>query len=110
MKQREYDVCVIVMDTDRPWPSSLPKRIGRTRMVYADATPCLEGLLLQIIGHGGYSMQTSTDSCKRLVYDTYVVEKHRTDPSAYARRFSKELLLDRRRYCPVLDAILCELQ
>jgi len=110
LRQREYDACVILMDTDRPWPSSLPKSIGKTRMVYAKAAPCLEGLLLQIVGHGGYSMHTPTDACKRLAYDTYVVEKHRTEPSAYARSFTQELLLKRRGTCPALDAILRELQ
>lgn len=110
LNQRAYDVCVVLMDTDRPWPSSLPRNIGKTRMVYAKATPCLEGLLLQIIGHNGYSKHTPTDACKRLVYDTYVVQKHRTEPIAYARSFTKELLMERRKSCPALDAILRELQ
>jgi hypothetical protein len=110
LAQRAYNVCVVLMDTDRPWPSSLPRNIGKTRMVYAPATPCLEGLLLQIIAPKSYSKHTTTDACKRLVYDAYVAERHRTEPAAYAKSFPIELLLKSRKTCPALDEILRELQ
>lgn len=110
LAQRAYNVCVVLMDTDRPWPSSLARNIGKTRMVYVRATPCLEGLLLQIIAHKRSSKNTTTDACKRLVYDAYVVERHRTEPAAYAKHFPIELLLKSRERCPALDEILRELQ
>lgn len=79
-------------------------------MVYVRATPCLEGLLLQILAHKNYSKHTATDACKRLVYDAYVTERHRTEPAAYTKSFPIELLLKSREMCPALDAILRELQ
>ena len=53
LRQRAFVVCMILMDTDRPWPASRPSHIGGTRVDYLAATPCLEGLLLRILGHPG---------------------------------------------------------
>jgi hypothetical protein len=109
LRQRAYDVCVIVMDTDRPWPSILSEHIGKTRMKYVAASPCLEGLLLQMLGVPGITMRSSVAQCKRVLYDTHVDENHRTEPNAYVRSFSRDVLTQRRTHCDALDVILREL-
>lgn len=110
LRQRAYDVCVIVMDTDRPWPASLPGNIGITRMKYVAASPCLEGLLLQMLGVSGITTRSTVEQCKHVLYDTYVARDHRTEPNAYLRSFSRDVLMQRRTHCNALDIILRELQ
>lgn len=110
LRQRAYDVCVIVMDTDRPWPASLPGNIGITRMKYVAASPCLEGLLLQMLGVPGITTRSTLEQCKHRLYDTYVTQGHRTEPAAYTRSFPKHVLVQRRSHCGTLNSILQELE
>jgi hypothetical protein len=110
LRQRAFDVCVILMDTDVQWPASRPSHIGRTRVEYLAAAPCLEGLLLRIAGHLGITTSSTVDDCKRTLYDNYVDWKHRTESKAYAKAFSKDLLLRRRGAVAQLDALLKELE
>ncbi|MEI6211206.1 MAG: hypothetical protein WCR06_06225 [bacterium] len=106
LRQREYDTCLILMDTDRPWPKHLPRKFDRTRLEFIPAKPCLEGLLLRIVAHAGISVNSSVEQCKRVWYETYVEARHKTEPSAYQKPFSKDFLQTRRTACAELDAIL----
>lgn len=111
LMQRDYDTCLVLMDTDRPWPVKRPQKIGRTRISYVAATPCLEGLLLTILEHQGIvPASTTTDQCKRVFHDNYIPENKCTDPRAYEKHFPRELLDTRRRDCPVLHTILKHLE
>ena len=110
LRQRAFDVCVILMDTDVPWPVSRPSHIGGTRVEYLTAAPCLEGLLLRIVGHTGITTASTVDECKRALYDNYVDRSHRTESQAYTRAFPKDLLLRRRGAVAQLDALLKELE
>lgn len=110
LRQRAFVVCMILMDTDRPWPVSRASRIGGTRVEYLAATPCLEGLLLRILGHPGITTSSTVVECKRALYDgKYVDWDHRTEAQAYAKSFPKELLVSRRGAVAPLDALLTEL-
>jgi hypothetical protein len=110
LRQRAFVVCMILMDTDRPWPASRASRIGGTRVEYLAATPCLEGLLLRILGHPGITTSSTVAECKRALYDgKYVDWDHRTEAQAYAKSFPKELLVSRRGAVAPLDALLTEL-
>jgi len=109
LRQRAYDHCVILMDTDRPWPKALQAKMGVTKVQYVAAAPCLEGLLLRILGHPGITTTATVDDCKRVLYDKYVDWNHRTEPALYAKAFPKDLLLSRRTSCAELDTILSHL-
>lgn len=106
VKQRSYDRCIVLMDTDRPWPPSLPSNIGRTPVTFLGAQPAIEGLLLQILEHPGITLTTTTAECKRVLYRDYVDEKRRTNPIAYEKLFTRDLLINRQSSCPTLDTIL----
>jgi len=110
LRQRAYDVCVIVMDTDRPWPVPLSGTINGTQMKYVAASPCLEGFLLQLLGVPGISGRTPVAQCKRVLYGSYVDENHRTEPKAYLRCFPKAIMNQRRSQCSALETILQELE
>ena len=90
--------------------SPVASRIGGTRVEYLAATPCLEGLLLRIIGHPGITTSSTVAECKRALYDgKYVDWDHRTEAQAYAKSFPKELLVRRRGAIAQLNALLTEL-
>lgn len=110
LQQRAYDHCLVLMDTDRPWPSNRPTRVGVTRIEYVPATPCLEGLLLRILEHPGITVGTPVDQCKRVFAENYVPNEHRTEPQAYARWFPKDLLDRQRKASAELDKILKHLE
>ena len=108
---RDYDMCLVLMDTDRPWPEKRPQKIGRTRITYVAATPCLEGFLLTILEHKGIvPASATTDQCKRVFHDNYMPENKCTDPRAYEKHFTRDLLNGRRQACPALDTILKHLE
>jgi hypothetical protein len=104
--QRAYDRCLVLMDTDLPWPPRLPIKVGQTRMSYVGSSPCLEGLLLRVLRHPRITTQASVDQCKRVFHDNYVPWEHRTEPQAYARCLPRDLLLQRRVDSRELDTIL----
>ena len=107
LAQRAYDRCLVLMDTDLPWPKVLHRKVGRTNITYVEARPCVEGLLLTIVGHKGIVPASSMAArCKRVFYDNYVSEEKRTDPKAYEKLFAREVLLMRRKVCVELDTIL----
>jgi hypothetical protein len=87
LAQRAYNVCVVLMDTDRPWLLSLPKH-RTTRMVYVRATRVWKASCCRSSRTSALPEHT-TDACKRLVYDAYLLERHRTEPAAYAKHFRK---------------------
>ena len=108
---RDYDRCLVLMDTDRPWPQSRPQKVGRTHITYVAANPCLEGFLLTILQHKGIAPASATvDRCKRAFYDNYIPENKRTEPRAYEKHFTKEFLKGRRSACSELDMILKHLE
>ena len=83
---------------------------GGTRVEYLAAAPCLEGLLLRILGHPGITTSSTVAECKRALYDgKYVDWDHRTEAQSYAKSFPKELLVSRRGAVAPLDALLTEL-
>jgi hypothetical protein len=106
LRQRAYGRCLVLMDTDVPWPPSLPSVIGNTKMTYLPAKPVLEGFLLRILGHPGVTHATAVAACKRELYKQYVNEGRRTDPRAFAKAFPANLFLSSRASCSELDEIM----
>jgi len=107
LDQRAYDRCLILMDTDLPWPKARPHKVDRTRITYVAAKPCVEGLLLAILQHKGIVPASSMAAqCKKVFYDNYIAEKKRTDPKAYEKHFTRDVLNARRKMCVELDVIL----
>lgn len=45
-----YDHCAILLDTDLPWPAPLVREAKDIGVILIGATPCIEGLLLNILG------------------------------------------------------------
>lgn len=110
LRQRSYDRCLVLMDTDRSWPANLPTHIGKTSVVFVPEEPVIEGLLLRILGHPNITTSTTVAECKRVLYRNYIDEKRRTNPLGYKRYFSRGLLESSRSSCPPLNMILQALE
>jgi hypothetical protein len=97
----QYDKCVIVMDTDRPWPALHPKIQGAPAD-YIKESPCVEAILLDVLGQ---PRPTSTSIAKAKFHQV-IPENRKTTADAYASRFTKDLLLGRRSAVPELDRMI----
>lgn len=51
IKNRAYDRVAILMDTDVEWSKEARERAKKWNITLIGATPCIEGLLLRILGH-----------------------------------------------------------
>ena len=111
---RAYDRCFILVDADRPlvMDRKLEERMKKKpRIEVLKSTPCVEGLLLTILGHNNFSQSgTSSDHCKREFEANYMTDERKTEKRSYASRFTKEILEAQRRNISELDAILKAMQ
>ncbi len=107
---RAYDACFVLIDQDRPYaPDTVLARRAKKKppVNILLSTPCIEGLLLTILDHQGFSQNTATsDDCKRMLRDHYMPADKMTDKRSYVRLFSKERLNDRRACVAELGKIL----
>lgn len=60
-----YDRCIILMDTDLPWPDSLTTKLCGVDTIYLGCSPCLEGYLLRLLGK---NIPHLSDDCKQAFY------------------------------------------
>ena len=72
LERRGFDNCVVMMDTDLPWPDPLPKKTNGTRIHYVGSDPCIEGVFLKLLNDPKYhSSQYSSKKCKSLFHKKY---------------------------------------
>ncbi len=111
---RSYDKCFVLFDADRPLNTDrkLEQRMRKKPPIQIlKATPCIEGLFLAILQHPNFSQSSAPSSmCKREVETRYISADKKTDKRSYAAKFSQEVLENRRRIIPELDAILKAMQ
>jgi len=96
----EYKVVAVLMDTDLPWTADVIKLAGK-RICLIGATPCTDGLLLQILGE---QVPTQSLRCKeallaRMNRKPFVKE-------AYAQDFPKQLLDEKSADVPALKKLI----
>lgn len=111
---RAYDKCYVLFDADRPLETDykLSDRMNkRARIEILKATPCIEGLLLAILKHPGFSQESAaSDDCKRDFHAGYISEDKKMDKRSYAGKFSKAMLDSQRTQIIELDLILKAMQ
>lgn len=62
IKNRAYDRVAILMDTDVEWAKETRERARKRKIALIGATPCIEGLLLNILGH---TVPLRSEECKQ---------------------------------------------
>lgn len=96
-----YDQVVSFLDTDIAWTDKLKKAAKQAKVALVGSSPCLEGLLLTILGQR--PPEQSSD-CKRLLRQ--LLNADMTDREHYERNFPKLLLDGARLRIPELDRLL----
>lgn len=96
-----YTIVAAFMDTDLPWSPELRKLARSKKICLIGASPCCDGLLLQILGEH-IPMESSKCKAKLLTR----LGKKPVAVEAYQHDFSKALLDDRRGIIATLDKLL----
>lgn len=82
-----YDSTAALFDTDTDWNPAVDAAARKSRIILLTADPCLEAMLLRLLGH---EPSQQTHDCKRVFAQRYVGE----DPgnaAAYMTRFTEML-------------------
>lgn len=104
IKQRQnaaYDRVVALLDADLEMSTAARKRARSKRIQIIKAEPCLEGLLLKILGE--YVPAISVQ-CKAQM--GHILPARLTAPEDYQANFPKDLLEERREDVPELGRLL----
>ena len=96
-----YDRRVAFLDTDIPWTDKLQKNARKWKIDMVGSSPCLEGLLLAVLGH---RVPEQSSDCKRLIQQTIRLDL--TERKSYAVHFSLPVLVTARQTIPELHRLL----
>lgn len=99
-KTGEYNVVAVLMDTDLPWTDDVIKLAGK-RIRLIGATPCIDGLLLQILGE---QVPVQSLRCKEALLAR--INRKPFVKEAYAQDFPKQLLDEKSLSIPTLKKLL----
>ena len=98
-----FDSCACLYDTDRaPTIKRFMDKARKLKIQEIPSAPCIEGLLLEILGE---KVPSSSDECKRAM-GLIVGSDSLTDCSTYEKYFSKNLFERRRLEVCQLNALL----
>ena len=96
-----YDKKLCLLDTDLVWTKQNNSDAKRKKIELIGSTPCLEGLLLQILGR---AVPASSPDCKQQL--KIITGKDMFDPDDYPANFGYAVLQDQRVHIPELDKLL----
>lgn len=96
-----YDHRLCLLDTDIEWPAAMRNKAKRKKIFLIGSEPCLEGLLLDILGQSKHG--TSTD-CKRSLRS--ITKSEMTEPTDYKTLFIKQTLDQARKRISALDELI----
>ncbi|GAC1317498.1 MAG: hypothetical protein NVS3B11_02080 [Collimonas sp.] len=96
-----YDVVAALLDTDIPWTDALRNKAKKTKIQLLPSMPCLEGLLLQILGRPATG---ASEVLKRRLHP--LLSGNPTNKTSYQARYPKALLDERRANIATLDALI----
>lgn len=100
-KNGDYDIVAVLMDMDLPWTDDVRKLAGKHRMCLVGANPCIDGMLLQVLGK---RVPERSSLCKTAFHE-YLGRKP-FERTAYERDFPKLMLDEQRNQIPALGKLL----
>jgi len=100
-KNGDFDIVAVLMDTDLPWTDTIRELARVHPICMVGATPCADGLLLQILGE---RVPEQSKHCK----DAFHARLGRTPfvREAYEQDFSEPLLNQKSKTIPALGKLL----
>lgn len=96
-----HDKRVALLDTDIPWTDKLKKDARSAKIEMLGSKPCLEGLLLSILGK---RPPAQSADCKKALEQLLGINL--TERQSYASHFSKAVLDSARQTITELDQLL----
>lgn len=96
-----YDARVALLDTDIHWTDRLKKTARKAAIEMVGSSPCLEGLLLSILGE---RPPEKSDACKKRIKQLHGLDL--TERANYGALFSREVIESARPRLPDLDRLL----
>jgi hypothetical protein len=97
----EYDQIVAMLDTDLDWSSAIRKAADKSRIALLGSAPCLEGMLLAVLG---LPVPQASDECKRVLQKRLATQM--LDVQDYQAAFGRVVLQDARTRLTTLDRLL----
>lgn len=96
-----YDMVVALLDTDILWTDKLKKEARKAKIEMIGSSPCLEGLLLSILGERPAAQSAE---CKKSIHQLLGIDL--TERQSYARHFPKTVLDSARVTISELERLL----
>ncbi|KZK75310.1 MAG: hypothetical protein A3K90_09005 [Pelodictyon luteolum] len=96
-----YDACVVLLDTDIEWADRVTKSARKSGIEMVGSMPCLEGLLLAILGHRPPERCLQCKKQIEKLLDLDLMERQ-----SYAGSFSRPVLDLSRKGIAELDRLL----
>ena len=100
-RNADYDRIAALLDTDLEMSETVRKRARAKKIQIIGSTPCIEGLLLKILGE---HVPATSDQCKGRISRT--LPARLTYPDDYQANFPREFLDGRRGEVPELGSLL----
>lgn len=101
IRNASFDQRVALLDTDIRWSDQVKKKARKSGIEMIGSTPCLEGLLLSIIGK---QPPAGSADCKRAIQQ--LLNINLTEWEAYAAHFPRAVLDSARKTLHELDKLL----
>lgn len=101
MANTQYDSVAVLLDTDTGWTAATEKRARQRKITVMESTPCIEALLLRMLGQNG----TGDSRILKKRFAPYV-NNEPTDPDQYAKHFGDPILQASRKTEPAIDVLL----
>ena len=103
----DYSKRVAFLDTDIPWTDVVHKHARKSKIELVGSEPCLEGLLLRILGEPVRECVESK-TLKRQLRE--LTGKNMTEHEHYAAQFSREIIEAARGRIGTLDRLICHFE
>ena len=100
-RMRAYDRALALLDTDLEWTKKDLANARKGKIELLGSSPCLEGLLLTVLGH---PVPEQSRQCK--VFLEKIIDGDLTQLEVYSSSFSKPTLEAARQTTPTLDMLL----
>jgi len=97
----QYDMVAALLDTDADWTAVVRERAIAGEIMVLPSSPCLEALLLAVIGHG---REGNTRSQKTRFLQHFGGEAH--EENVIARQLTRPVLDKARHHVEALDQLL----
>mgnify|MGYP001167344237 CR=1 FL=1 len=82
-----YDFVIVLLDTDIQWPRTHVQKAMSAGLNLVGSDPCLEGLLLDVIGH---AKSPTNSGCKKLLHP--ILSGSCTERDSYAEAYTHVVL------------------